>query len=97
MAIQNNRIQEAFRKQAIAHNVAGECIIDKNTYARISEVSGCFYRDGKWIVYDKDERGQICDENSYDSELWAFQDLAERLNFTFELKDFEQYLKRKAV
>lgn len=82
--IHDLHIKEAFRLQAKAHDVADECVIDKNTYAEISDVSGCFKRDGKWIVYDTDERAHVCEEVSFPSELSAFQHLAERLNFHFD-------------
>ena len=89
LSVKNRRIhdvhiKEAFRLQAIAHDVADECVIDKNTYAEISDISGCFNRDGKWIVYDTDERAHVCEEVAFSSELSAFQHLAERLNFHFD-------------
>lgn len=86
----NGGLKEDFRIQAIAHNVAEDCVIDKNTYAEISEVSGCFPSDGKWIVYDTDERAQVCEEKTFSSELSAYQDLAERLSFRFEVSDVEE-------
>lgn len=78
-------MKRAFREQAIASGVADECVIDKDTYAEISDVSGCFRRNHLWIVYETDERSQVFNEKKHLSEMTAYRDLAGRLGFQFRV------------
>ena len=77
--------KEEFRKQAIAHGVADDCVIDKDTYAEVSCVSGCFKSGDKWIVYDTDERSTVYKEKEYLTAPFAYTDIASRLGFTYSV------------
>lgn len=76
--------REEFRKQAISHGVADDCVIDKEGYAEISCVTGCFKRDHLWIVYDTDEKSEIFREKKYENIAAAYADVADRLGFIFD-------------
>lgn len=73
--------REIFRQQAISYGVADDCIIDKDTYAEISCVAGCFQSGDTWIVYNTDERAQVFGEKKHATSKLAFEDLAKRLGF----------------
>jgi hypothetical protein len=81
----DNRIKELFRKQAISHGVADYCVIDKDTYASMSCVTGCFKARGKWVVYDTDERSEAYDKKKYATSWQAFSEVASRLGFELVL------------
>ncbi len=80
---EEQRCKEAFRSQAILHGVADDCVIDKDTYAEISCVTGCFKSGYYWIVYDTDERSHVYGEKRHLSPTDAFADAATRLGFTY--------------
>lgn len=76
--------REAFREQAISHGVADDCVIDKDTYAEISCITGCFKSGNVWIVYDTDEHSQIYAEKTYLFPRGAYAEAAHRLGFIFQ-------------
>lgn len=75
--------KEAFRKQAIAHGVGDDCVIDKDGYAEVSNIVGCFKLEDEWIVYNTDERGERCNEKKYQTPKEAYIETALRLDFVF--------------
>lgn len=85
------RYREIFRESAIAHGVGGDCVIDKDAFAEISGVTGCFkLSSGCWIVYDTDERAQVFGAVKHESARTAYTDLAARLGFCFNLEEQER-------
>lgn len=77
--------KEEFRAQLIQAGVADDCVIDKDTFAEISCVSGCFKSGNTWTVYDTDEKAEVSKVKEYPSEQAAFADLAMRLGFSYAL------------
>ena len=80
--------RERFRERAIACGVGGDCVIDKDTFAEVSGVTGCFKLESDcWVVYDTDERAQVFGAVKHANALTAYTDLAARLGFCFNLEE----------
>ena len=80
----DNACKEAFRQQAIAAGVADECVIDKEGYAEIGLVAGCFKGKDGWVVYCTDERCEVYNEDVRDTCVEAYKELGERFGFYFK-------------
>lgn len=87
-----NKCREAFREQAILHNVGDDCVIDSDTYAEISCITGCFKDGDSWVVYETDERGQVYGERRFKRPHTAFANAANRLGFTYTEPSFISFL-----
>lgn len=75
--------KEAFISQARANGTKTTCVLNKDTYAEVSDAFGCLQRDEKWIVYETDERAIVCNEKEYESVEKAYSDLAKRIGFKY--------------
>ena len=85
----NVTVKEIFRKFASEHGFADEIVIDNDMYSDLSEITGCFQSEnGKWVVYDTDERGTPYNIEQYTSQKKAYKEVAER----FGIEEYDEEL-----
>lgn len=77
-------LKEVFRKFLINKNVADRFVIDTHCFTRLPNKIGCFSSDGKWVVYETDDRSSVTDEMEHALPILAFQDTASRHGLNFK-------------
>ena len=78
----NSLLKKAFILFARINKVDSAVVLSKSTYAEVTNVVGCFKRGEQYVVYEKDERGQI-KEQIVNNEMEAYCILANKFNLDF--------------